>query len=268
MDQCVYICMGPPTPTLCVCGRGEGEGGEFGRAREGVFLFNFVVCGIYFLHLHEVTARIKSSLPLWDSGELLSWFSTLSECHSSVPSAIHQCRVPYISAECHTSVPCVSAERMTSSLCSGGLWLDLEVMVRGNGLDFFHFTGELDCMLRSNIKITIKKLKENRCEVAGWPENIERVQILHLPACSVKPGFLVWLQPFFFFFFASNLSSSGRILSSFFVSRNSGLVYDVADREHWTQNGSTHGSVFVTFNCRFSNQEDEKWSDKRLRLAI
>ena len=113
-----------------------------------------------------------------------------AECHTSVPSAIHQCRVP-----------CVSAERMTSSLCSGGLWLDLEVMVRGNGLDFFHFTGELDCMLRSNIKITNKKLKENRCEVAGWPENIERVQILHLRACSVEPGFLVWLQHFFFFFF-------------------------------------------------------------------
>ena len=104
-------------------------------------------------------------------------------------------------------------------------------MVRGNGLDFFHFTGELDCMLRSNIKITNKKLKENRCEVAGWLENIERVQILHLRACSVEPGFLVWLQHFFFFF-ASNLSFSGRILSSLFVGRNSGLIHDVADREH------------------------------------
>jgi len=60
----VRICMGPPTPTLCVCGRGEEEGGEFGRGREGVFLFSFVVCDIYCLHLHGVTARKKSSLPL------------------------------------------------------------------------------------------------------------------------------------------------------------------------------------------------------------
>ena len=54
------------------------------------------------------------------------------------------------------------------------------------------------------------------------------------------------------FTFARHASFVYDVMFTF--ARHASLVYDVADRDCQTQNGSTHGHVFMTCKCGFKKK--------------